>query len=105
MKKTTAEKKHYTDLVNEALDYPLYKHCSLRTCFDPYSYEWSETDMDAKINILQKVVAKGNSLKNILAEYKITYRTHPASEDAADGLARLLQHLLQNNKVKLNHKK
>ena len=34
-----------------------YKHRTLRTVFDPYSNEWSETNVDEKKSILQKILA------------------------------------------------
>lgn len=87
---------HYSQLVDQAVRFPLKKqhHATLRTCFDPYSAEWHQTSMDTKISILKKVVTHGIDLANILSQFKISYRNSPASTDAVDGLAKLLQHVL-----------
>ncbi len=101
--KSTTEKKHYSQLVEEAVDFSLQDQhlCNLRTCFDPYSFEWTQTKMDTKIDILKKVLANGNDLNEILTEYKITYNDNPASKDTEQGLANLLQYLLiQGNREK-----
>lgn len=91
------KKKHYTELVDEAVGFNMYAHRTLRTCFDPASHEWTETTMQKKVNILQKVVATGKDLQQIILEYKTFYKDmnkpHVA-ESVEDGLTELVQHLL-----------
>lgn len=89
-------KRPYTLLVDEPLGINLINQLlsSLRTCFDPWSHEWSETSLEVKIDILKKVVDAGQSLKDILGEYKIRYKNSPASKDTEDGLINLLQYML-----------
>lgn len=101
--KSTTEKKHYSQLVEEAVGFSLKEqHLSnLRTCFDPYSFEWTQTKMEAKIEILKKVLANGNRLSEILIEYKFAYKDSPASKDVEYGLVALMQYLLtQKESVK-----
>lgn len=51
-----------------------YKHRTLRTVFDPYSTEWSDTKIDEKIAILKKILdSKEMSLKELINSYKIYY--------------------------------
>jgi len=92
------KQKHYTELVDEAVGFNMYSHRTLRTCLDPASHEWTETDMQKKIDILKKVIAKGNDLQDIILEYKYFYKDDMnkahVSEHVEDGLIGLLQHLL-----------
>ena len=94
--KSTTEKKHYSQLVEDAVGFSLKEqHLSnLRTCFDPYSFEWTQTKMETKIEILKKVLENGNKLNEILTEYKIAYKDSPASKDVEGSLVALLQYVL-----------
>ncbi len=59
-----------------------YKHRTLRTLFDPGSHEWTETTMDEKISILQKIIAyKHIPLGIIIQEYKKYYREEVANKE------------------------
>lgn len=91
------KEKHYTELVDEAVGFNMYTHRTLRTCLDPASHEWTETDMQKKVDILKKVLAKGNNLQDIILEYKSFYKdmNKPhVGEHVEDGLIELVQHLL-----------
>mgnify|MGYP001593168561 CR=1 FL=1 len=101
--KNVKEKRHYTEVANQVLDFELMGHCSLRTCFDPWSHEWTETDMETKIDILKKVLIKGKDLNKVLFEYRTMYnkmgKTH-VSNDLEDGLITLLLYLLTKKEKK-----
>ena len=89
--------KHYTELVDESIGVNNYTHRTLRTCFDPSSHEWTETIIQKKIEILQKVITSGNDLQDIVLGYKRYYnemnKPH-VGEHIEDGLIELLKHLL-----------
>ena len=51
----------------------MWQHRTLRTVFDPYSSEYRETDMNKKLEILQRIVEAGESLERIIDEYKERY--------------------------------
>ena len=89
--------KHYTELVDEAVGFSMYKHRTLRTCFDPGSHEWTEATIEKKVEILSKLVSKGHSLQRIIHDYKVFYRemnkTHVAN-NVEDGLTEILEYLL-----------
>jgi len=51
-----------------------YKHRTLRTVFDPYSDEWSETNVDEKKSILKKILeSKKITLNELIRSYKLYY--------------------------------
>lgn len=51
-----------------------YKHRTLRTVFDPYSTEWSDTKIDEKIAILKKILdSKEMTLNELITSYKTYY--------------------------------
>jgi len=64
---------HYTSWVDKAMGANIYTHRTLRTCFDPGSSEWDQTDMKKKLEILRKVLSQGYDLNRILLQYKIAY--------------------------------
>jgi hypothetical protein len=91
------KEKHYTEIVDEAVGFTMYTHRTLRTCLDPASHEWTETNMQKKVDILKKVLVKGNDLQDIILEYKRFYKDMNKShvgEHVEDGLIELIQHLL-----------
>lgn len=51
----------------------MWQHRTLRTVFDLYSTEYHETDMNKKLEILQRIVEAGESLNGIIDEYKERY--------------------------------
>ena len=74
-----------------------YKHRTLRTVFDPYSDEWSETNVDEKKAILKKILeSKKITLNELIRSYKLyhlyepTYIKHVA-ESVEDSLILLLE--------------
>jgi hypothetical protein len=98
MKYPQSNIKHYCELVDDAMGQSLYQHRTLRTCLDPGSYEWSETSMKKKIEILENVIKAGNDLQRILWEYKSLYRKmnkpHVANS-LEEGLTELLKYVLK----------
>ena len=78
-----------------------YKHRALRTVFDPYSNEWSETNVDEKKAILKKILeSKKIALNELIRSYKLyhlaelTYIKHVA-ELVEDSLILLLDKSIQ----------
>ena len=51
----------------------MWKHRTLRTIFDPYSSEWSETNFEKKVEILEKAIAAGEDLEVLISDYKDRY--------------------------------
>jgi len=90
--------KQYCELVDDAMGQSLYQHRTLRTCLDPGSYEWSETPMEKKIEILKNVVEAGNDLQRVLWQYKSLYlemnKPHVA-KSVEEGLTELLKYILK----------
>lgn len=92
-------KYNYCEQVDKALGNSYSKHRTLRTCFDPGSQEWSETTMEERIAVLEKVVNSGNSLNRILLDYKITYKEMNKKhvvESLESGLIELIEYFLKN---------
>ena len=86
--------KHYTELVDEAVGFELYKHRTLRTCFDPASHEWTESTMEKKIEILKKLIIQGHSLAIIIRDYKAYYselKKPYVADRVEEGLIEILQ--------------
>ena len=73
-----------------------YKHRTLRTVFDPYSNEWSETNVDEKKSILKKILeSKKITLNELIRSYKLYYLYEPTyikniAESVEDSLVILL---------------
>jgi len=98
MKPRHSNTKSYCELVDEAMGQSLYQHRTLRTCLDPGSYEWSETTMDEKIEILENVIRAGIDLQCVFWQYKTLYckMNKPYVANSLDeGLAELLKHILK----------
>ncbi len=68
--------KHYQEIVDEIFGRN-FKHRTLRTIFDPLSYEWSETNINKKIEILQIIL---NSQKITLAQLIQGYKDYYTEE-------------------------
>jgi len=74
-----------------------YKHRTLRTVFDPYSNEWSETNVDEKKSILKKILAsKKITLNELIRSYKLYHLYEPTyiknvAESVEDSLIILLE--------------
>jgi len=87
---------NYQSLMDEVFG-SNYKHRTLRTVFDPYSNEWSETNVDEKKAILKKILeSKKITLNELIRSYKLyhlyepTYIKHVA-ESVEDSLIFLLE--------------
>ena len=66
-------KNDYQSLVDELFG-SNYKHRTLRTIFDPYSSEWTETTTDEKVKILKKILGSNKmTLQELLLSYKKFY--------------------------------
>jgi hypothetical protein len=81
----------------------LWKHRTLRTIFDRPSSEWSHTTIDQKIKILKKIVASGEKLHMLIADYKIRYLEQNRRDiaiEAETALAILLEYQLQTEIAK-----
>lgn len=92
-------KKHYQEIVDEVFG-ELYQHRTLRTIFDPYSSEWSDTRLSRKLEILQILLKSEKiTLEEILYGYKNFYlfelygKEHVVSS-LDEGLMRLLNYSL-----------
>ncbi len=91
--------KHYQDIVDEVFceNYP---HRTLRTVFDPFSSEWTETNMDKKVEILKKIVESGKTtVPDLIDDYCDYYTNELANKkhvvSSIEGaLATIIQHLL-----------
>jgi hypothetical protein len=51
----------------------MWKHRTFRTILDPFSHEWSLTNYEEKIEILEKLVASGELLLSLILDYKLRY--------------------------------
>ena len=88
---------NYCEIVDKAMGVSNFQHRTLRTCLDPGSSEWNETDIDEKLKII-KTVAAYKDLEMLLMYYKVTYRemNKPAvANNVESGLTILLDHSLQ----------
>lgn len=94
---------NYCEIVDKALGHSNSIHRTLRSCLDPGSNEWSETSMDKRIEVLTKVVNKGNDLQTVLLHYKMSYqemnKPHVV-DNLNNGLAELLEYLLTKSELK-----
>lgn len=96
---------YYSDIMDEVLGRN-HRHRSLRTIFDPYSHEWSETTMDEKVKILQKIVdSERISLSSLILDIKVYYTQELANKsyavDSVDyAFAEILEHVLAKQTVK-----
>ena len=90
--------KHYQDIVDEVFG-STYRHRTLRTLFDPNSFEWSETTIDKKLEIL-KILLHSNkaTLDEILNGYKHFYQHELSNKGhVLDSLQEGLSILLTNS--------
>ena len=51
----------------------MWKHRTFRTVLDPFSSEWDKTLIDEKIEILEKFIASGENLEQLIRDYKDRY--------------------------------
>ncbi len=76
----------------------LWNHRTFRTIFDPFSSEWSDTTFNKKIEILEKVVAAGEDLHELITDYKQRYdeqNRHDISRSVEYALIELLKYRLK----------
>ena len=91
--------KDYCEMVDKAMGHNMYTHRTLRTCLDPGSSEWDDTDMHEKIAILKKV-SDTNDLELILLYYKAYYREMKKdhiADNTESGLLALLLFTMNKN--------
>ena len=90
--------KDYCAMVDKAMGSNMYAHRTLRTCLDPGSSEWNDTDMETKITILNKV-SSTNDVELILLYYKAYYRDMKKEHvvnNVESGLLALLLYSMKN---------
>lgn len=91
--------KDYFEMVDKAMGHHMYSHRTLRTCLDPGSSEWNDTDIETKITILKKV-SDTNDLEMILLYYKAYYREmgkDHVADNVEGGLLALLLYAMDKN--------
>ncbi len=93
-------KKHYQEIVDEVVGQNS-AHRTLRTLFDPGSFEWSETSMDEKLDLLKKILnADKISLPSLIFDYTLYYKKESngrgyVADALPEGLAILLQYAIK----------
>ena len=91
--------KDYCKIVDKAMGHEMYAHRTLRTCLDPGSSEWEETDMETKLTILKKV-SEVKDLGLILIYYKAYYsemNKDYVSKNVENGLLAMLLYEIKKN--------
>lgn len=91
------ESKHTEKLIEESKG--VYMFAALRTCLDPASDEWEQTTLPGKVEILKKFLASGNTLQEIIIEYRAFYieiKKVDVAKQVTDGLIELLNYLLDD---------
>lgn len=90
---------HFHEKLDQIFKSNVWKHRTLRTVFDPYSSEYTETSIEKKIAILKTISDNGIDLGQVIKEYKKFYREenkpHVISS-IEDGLINLLEGSLTN---------
>ena len=76
----------------------LWSHRTLRTLFDPNSSEYTQTSMNQKLQILNKIRKSGIDLEELIAECKEFYleENKPHVAKAADDGLQILLHQEQD---------
>jgi hypothetical protein len=94
---------HYTEKLRDLR----INNPTLRDCFDPFCSEYNDSTFEEKIETLQKVIANGFSLQQIVKDYCKYYnsQTKPyVAKDLNTGLTTLIDELLNNyTKKKLTY--
>lgn len=78
----------------------IWKHRTLRTVLDPLSSEWNSTDYSKKIEILERIVAAGENLEDLISEYKERYNEQNRQDISScveSALAKLLEFRLKKD--------
>ena len=90
-------RKDYQEIVEEIFG-SQYKHKTLRTVFDPQSYECNDTTIETKMEILKKILdSKKITLENLIFQYKSFYTTELTNKGHfIDSLENALIILLKN---------
>ncbi len=76
----------------------LWKHRTLRTLLDPLSSEWNSTDYSKKIEIMERILAAGENLEDLIFEYKDRYdqqNRQDISSSVESALAKLIEFQLK----------
>lgn len=70
-----------------------WKHRTLRTIFDPFSHEWTQTTPEEKVEIITTLELKGESLFKLIHDYKKRYKENQR-EDISNSVEQALIELL-----------
>ncbi|MBK9422988.1 MAG: hypothetical protein IPN54_02375 [Bacteroidetes bacterium] len=76
-----------------------WSHCTLRTLFDPFSSEYTETSMTEKLSIINRIIHAGEDLGGLINEYMLRYYAqgrNDISSSAVIGVANLLNKTLKH---------
>ena len=98
--------KHYQEIVDEIIG-AYSPHRTLRTLFDPGSFEWNETTIDKKLELLKTILDSGKiTLPEIVDGYSYYYLhelsgKHYVADALKDGLAILLENALKSKNAKI----
>lgn len=91
------ESKRTEELMNETKGICMFT--VLRTCLDPASDDWEQTTLPRKVEILKKFLANGNTLQDLIVEYRAHYiemNQMDVVKQVANGLIELLNHVLHD---------
>jgi hypothetical protein len=92
---------HYSYRIDKIFGH-YWKHRTLRTIFDPWSHEYSETTIDQKIDYLKKIINSGEKLEILIRDYEFHYydqNRKDIAESAKDALIALLSKSLNENLI------
>lgn len=86
------------DRIFSGSEHIAWKHRTLRTIFDPASYEWTETNLNEKVKILQTIANNKENIGFLTLEYRERYQKKNQRKDIANaaihGLSEILEYLL-----------
>ena len=77
----------------------IWQHRTLRTIFDPFSHEWTQTTAEEKIAIIKTIEVNGESLVRLIHDYKERYEEKQRldiSDAVEQALVELLSYAVKN---------
>ena len=77
----------------------MWQHRTFRTCLDRFSYEWTETEMTEKIELLNKLKFVGYDINDLIRDYKSRYNSENRSDIAneAEASLKLIENFKNNS--------